>query len=301
MAAESDDAALDLRIEPKGWCLRIPAGEPLLTAARTAGIALPSSCRNGTCRACLCRLQSGRVAYRIEWPGLSAEEKQEGLILPCVAHALSDVVVEVPGAARAIRLDGEPRRIEILYPSRTETPMSDRDTKVPTPQGEEFVISRSFDAPRALVFKVWTERAHLMQWFGPAGVVITKADLDLRVGGGFHYGMRMPNGAELWGKWVFREIAAPDRLVLVSAFSDADGVLTRHPMSATWPMQTLSITSFVDLGARTEMTVRWSALDATDEERHTFDTSHAGMQQGWAGTLSQLTAYLATLSSLAEK
>ena len=175
--------------------------------------------------------------------------------------------------------------------------MSERDIEVPTPQGNEFVISHTFDAPRALVFKVWTERAHLMQWFGPAGVTIPKAELDLRVGGGFHYCMRMPGGAEMWGKWVFREIAAPERLVLVSAFSDADGGLTRHPMSATWPMQTLSVTTFAELGARTEMTVRWSALDATAEERYTFDTSHAGMRQGWAGTLAQLTAYLATLTA----
>lgn len=172
--------------------------------------------------------------------------------------------------------------------------MCDRDNRVPTPQGEGFVISRTLAAPRALVFKVWTERAHLMQWFGPAGVTIPTANLDLRVGGGFHYCMRMPNGAEMWGKRVFREIAAPERLVLVRAFSDADGGLTRHPMSTTWPMQTLSIATFADLGAHTDMTVRWSALDATFEERNTFDTSHAGMQHGWAGTLAQLTAYLAT-------
>ena len=91
-----------LRIEPMGMSLTVPADEPLLTAARTAGVTLPSSCRNGTCRACLCRLLSGHVAYRIEWPGLSAEEKREGLILPCVAHAVSDVVIEVPRAARVV-------------------------------------------------------------------------------------------------------------------------------------------------------------------------------------------------------
>ena len=109
----------------------------------------------------------------------------------------------------------------------------------------------------------------------------------------------MLNGTEMWGQWVFREIAAPERLVLVSAFSDAEGGLTRHPMSATWPMQTLSLTTFADLGSRTDMTVRWSALDATDEARNTFDTSHAGMQQGWAGTMAQLASYLATLNASA--
>ena len=68
---------------------------PLLLAAQRAGLLLPSSCRNGTCRACICQLTSGQVAYRIDWPGLSAEEKREGWILPCVAYPVSDVVIRL--------------------------------------------------------------------------------------------------------------------------------------------------------------------------------------------------------------
>ncbi|MEP7297290.1 MAG: 2Fe-2S iron-sulfur cluster binding domain-containing protein [Burkholderiales bacterium] len=81
-----------------GWRVRVPVDEPLLAGLRAIGITLPSSCRNGTCRACICRLTRGEVAYRIEWPGLSADEKREGWILPCVAHAVSDVTVEAPRA-----------------------------------------------------------------------------------------------------------------------------------------------------------------------------------------------------------
>ncbi len=69
---------------------------PLLQAAERAGLALASSCRNGTCRTCLCQLVSGQVLYRIAWPGLSAQEKQEGCILPCVAYPASDVVIALP-------------------------------------------------------------------------------------------------------------------------------------------------------------------------------------------------------------
>ena len=87
-------------VEPAGWRLDAPASMTLLQAALAAGVRLPSSCRNGTCRACICRLARGRVSYRIEWPGLSAEEKREGWILPCVAHPDSDVAIEVPGAER---------------------------------------------------------------------------------------------------------------------------------------------------------------------------------------------------------
>jgi ferredoxin len=66
----------------------------MLLSAEAAGIALASSCRNGTCRTCLCRLRAGQVAYDMEWPGLSAEEKSEGWILPCVALPRSDCVLE---------------------------------------------------------------------------------------------------------------------------------------------------------------------------------------------------------------
>jgi len=87
-----------VRIEPLGQVFEASAQVPLLLSARTAGVVLPVSCRNGTCRTCLCRASSGRVGYRIEWPGLSAEEKAEGCLLPCVAYPLSDLVLHAPAA-----------------------------------------------------------------------------------------------------------------------------------------------------------------------------------------------------------
>jgi ferredoxin len=82
---------------PGGAPFAAPASLTLLQAAERAGVALvDTSCRNGTCRTCICRLASGQVAYRIEWPGLSLDEKREGFILPCVAHPASDVVLELP-------------------------------------------------------------------------------------------------------------------------------------------------------------------------------------------------------------
>ena len=89
-----DTAVYTVTVQPAGWEFAAPASLPLLVAAQRAGIQLPSSCRNGTCRTCLCESRHGEVAYRIEWPGLSAEEKAAGIILPCVAHARSDLVIE---------------------------------------------------------------------------------------------------------------------------------------------------------------------------------------------------------------
>ena len=89
-----------LRVEPHGWEVEVPAGVTLLAAAEAAGVVLPSSCRNGTCRACMCRMTAGEVFYRIEWPGLSREEKAEGYVLPCVARTSGDVVLAAPAAQR---------------------------------------------------------------------------------------------------------------------------------------------------------------------------------------------------------
>jgi ferredoxin len=69
------------------------ADQTVLLSALAAGHELPSSCRNGVCRTCICRLQSGSVTYRMEWPGLSAEEKADGWFLPCVAYPASDLVM----------------------------------------------------------------------------------------------------------------------------------------------------------------------------------------------------------------
>jgi uncharacterized protein YndB with AHSA1/START domain len=156
-----------------------------------------------------------------------------------------------------------------------------------------FVISRTFDAPREKVWKVWTDRERLLQWFGPKGFKMTTANLDLRPGGSFHYCLKSPDGKEMWGKFVYREIEAPSRIVLVNSFSDATGGITRHPLSATWPLEMLSKTAFTEESGKTKITLEWSPLNPTEDERRTFDGAHEGMKQGWAGTFDQLAEYLA--------
>jgi len=87
---------------PSGLACASDGAATVLQSAEAAGIALPSSCRNGTCRTCLCRMQSGSVRYLVEWPGLSADEKRDGDILTCVAVPLSDLVLAAPHARRAV-------------------------------------------------------------------------------------------------------------------------------------------------------------------------------------------------------
>jgi len=157
---------------------------------------------------------------------------------------------------------------------------------------EEFVITRLLNAPGDRVWRAWTEREQLMQWFGPKGCTIPVAKMDLRPGGVFHYALRTPDGHEMWGKWTFREIDAPKKLVLISTFSDAQGSITRHPMAADWPLETLSTTTLEQQNGKTALTIRWSPWNASAAEIKKFTESHASMQQGWGGTFEQLAAYL---------
>jgi ferredoxin len=83
-------------VEPLGADFEAEEDMPIMLAAHRAGVALPASCRNGTCRTCMCKAKSGSVRYDIEWPGLSVDEKREGYILPCVAYAASDLVIDEP-------------------------------------------------------------------------------------------------------------------------------------------------------------------------------------------------------------
>jgi len=83
-----------VKVEPAGLQYDVEGDLSLLEAAEMSRVQVPSSCRNGTCRTCMCRMLSGEVSYAIEWPGLTAEEKAEGYVLPCVARPLSNVVLE---------------------------------------------------------------------------------------------------------------------------------------------------------------------------------------------------------------
>jgi ferredoxin len=83
-------------LHPSGRRFDAGSDQTLLQAALAAGVVLPNSCRNGTCRSCRCRVLAGEAVHTIEWPGLSREEKSEGWILPCVARAASDLVLDLP-------------------------------------------------------------------------------------------------------------------------------------------------------------------------------------------------------------
>lgn len=159
--------------------------------------------------------------------------------------------------------------------------------------GSEMVITRSFEAPRELVFKVWTEAEHLAQWWGPKGMSLRVSTLDLRPGGIFHYSMQSPEGHIMWGKFVYREIVAPEKIVFTNSFSDEEGNTIRAPFSESWPLEVLNTLTLTENEGKTTLTLRGGPLHATEEERKAYQAMFESMKQGFGGTFDQLEEYLA--------
>lgn len=157
----------------------------------------------------------------------------------------------------------------------------------------EFTVTRTFNAPRDLVWKAYTEADRLMQWWGPQGVTMRVAKMDLRPGGRFHYCYQMPDGNEMWGVFDYREVVAPERLVFTNAFSDAEGTIVRAPFSAEWPLELLNTQTLAEHEGKTTITVSAVPYKATAAERKTFESAFASLQQGIKGTMDQLEEYLA--------
>ncbi|MFI5272853.1 MAG: SRPBCC domain-containing protein [Ktedonobacterales bacterium] len=166
--------------------------------------------------------------------------------------------------------------------------------KSASPAGErELVITRVFDAPRELVWKAFTESDRLAHWWGPKGFTMLARTVDVRPGGIYHYSMRSPDGHIMWGKFVYGDIWAPERMVFVNSFSDEEGNITRAPFSSTWPLEILNTVTLTESDGKTTVILRGGPINSTEEERETFWNAQESVQQGFAGTFDQLAAYLA--------
>jgi uncharacterized protein YndB with AHSA1/START domain len=161
------------------------------------------------------------------------------------------------------------------------------------PSDTELVLTRVFKAPRELVWKAWTDDACLAEWWGPKGFGLEIVEFDFRTGGSFDYVMRTLDGFEMWGKFVYGEIKAPESMVFLSSFSDVEGGVTRAPFSQTWPLYVHNRLTLTETDGVTTLTLRGRPDDATDEERRTFEAGRGSIQQGFGGTFDQLDAFLA--------
>lgn len=154
-------------------------------------------------------------------------------------------------------------------------------------------LTRLIDAPRAVVFEVWTQAEHLAQWFGPRQVDLPVCTVDARPGGTLHFCHRVGDGTEVWVKGEYREVVPPERLVFSMWFSDRQGRPGVHP---TFPelrgVTMLTTVTLIDRQGKTELTVRQQTLlpeaavaEATRRERE-------AARAGWMETLDRLAEYV---------
>jgi uncharacterized protein YndB with AHSA1/START domain len=155
-----------------------------------------------------------------------------------------------------------------------------------TPRG--LLITRVFDAPRALVFQAWTKPEHLAHWWGqPKGAAMPYCKVDLRIGGTLHYRVQLPEGEIIWGKGIYQEIVEPERLVFSDFFSDEEGNIVDPPPGL--PKETLVIATFEEHDGKTKVTVEHRGVEQASEH------NQALYQQGWAESLDRLAERLASI------
>jgi uncharacterized protein YndB with AHSA1/START domain len=153
------------------------------------------------------------------------------------------------------------------------TPSSDR----------ELVLTRIIDAPRAKVFRAWTDPELLKQWFAPLPYTTPVAELDVRPGGANFIVMRSPDGQDLPNRGVYLEVVENERLVVTDAY-------TRAWEPSEKPFMTVILT-FEDVGGKTRYTARVRHWTVADRERH----EQMGFHQGWGQCTDQLAALVAKL------
>lgn len=142
------------------------------------------------------------------------------------------------------------------------------------PSGSELTLTRLLDAPREIVFEVWTRPEHLCEWWGPAGFSLPGCELDFRVGGAFCYHMRNPAGGDHWLRGVFQDIVEPERIAFTFAWGDA--------ARATGPVTLVTVTFQVEAG-KTRVTLHQTGLESESAAR-----AH---DSGWSSQLDRLAAF----------
>lgn len=143
------------------------------------------------------------------------------------------------------------------------------------PDEREVVLVRVFNAPRDLVFRVWTEPAHLRRWWAPDGFINPVCEVDLRPGGAYRIVMRSPDGCEYPCQGVYREVVRPSRLVFTNNAIGEDG----SPV-----LEGLTTVLFEEAGGKTTLTLRTRAKAVVDFARAYL----SGMEAGWSQSLDKL-------------
>ncbi len=158
-----------------------------------------------------------------------------------------------------------------------------------------YVLDRTFDAPRELVWKTWTQAKYLEHWYGPNVKTIVH-ELNVKPGGLWLNEMQW-GGNSHYQRVEFTEVAAPIRLVWLHSSSDATWNIIASPMMPDWPRVLLTTVTFEENGKLTNMRLTWVPHDASVAEIACFSGAMAGMGKGWDAGMKLLAELLAELQA----
>jgi uncharacterized protein YndB with AHSA1/START domain len=143
--------------------------------------------------------------------------------------------------------------------------MSAKSSTIENSRQAGLVISRILDAPPSLVFRSWTNPKYLVSWWGPKGFTAPLCNIDLRIGGKYHFCMRSPEGKDYYSTGVYREIVNPRRIVCTDSFADEKGNVvpaTHYGMGGDFPLEMLVTVTFEEIEGKTKMTLKHDGLPA---------------------------------------
>src|SRR5262249_31585730 len=187
------------------------------------------------------------------------------------------------GSARNVLGDGQ--GLSLLQTTSRGVPAMTTATDI----RDEFTISHVFDLPRDLVWKGWTEPAHLAHWRCPDGVQLGLVAHDVRLGGCVQFEVPTARDRGVYILYTYQKIVPEQRLEFTTAFCDAKRNVTRAPFNPKFPLVLANWVTFSEQNGRTVLEGRGHPVGATDEERETF----AGMAEWYSQACAASSRYLA--------
>ena len=157
---------------------------------------------------------------------------------------------------------------------------------------DAIVIERTFDAPVDVIWQMWTQPAHFQNWYGPQGVTVPVAKMDVRVGGRRLVCMEMqrPDGSmKMWTTGEYTEVVPNKRLVYTESMADENGNVvspSAQGMHDQHPMTTEVTVLLEDLDGRTKMIMTHAGMPADQ-----------GATNGWEQAFAKMADYIQTVIS----
>lgn len=158
-----------------------------------------------------------------------------------------------------------------------------------------YVLERTFDAPRELVWRTWTEADLLNRWYGP-GVETEVHKLDVSEGGVWLHEMKMGENS-MHQRMDYVEVDPPSKLVMKMSNADAGWNIISSPMMENWPKTLLTTVTFTENGDKTDMRLEWVPFEASDAELQMFAGAIAGLDSGWGKGMEELAKVLEELKA----